>query len=258
MSARPSTPAATTRAARWSEPPGGSIAASPGTPTTPRRASSSSGSCRAGSTRTCGRSRRRGSPPRRSTAWLSAGRSAARRRRSARWAGGRSPALPASPPPTLLGMGEVADILGAVGGGVALFACATPPRLARHGTALVPEPATRWRLDLAKPAHQRDPGPIAAGCPCRACREHSRGYLHYLVRAGELTAKRLITLHNLTFMAALMRGVRSAIEAGQLPAYAGAVARGNAPYPADLPAAANGPGRRVGPERAQRECSRMN
>ena len=36
--------------------------------------------------------------------------------------------------------------------------------------------------------------------------EHTRGYLHYL-RINELTAKRLLTLHNLTFMERLMRGL---------------------------------------------------
>jgi queuine tRNA-ribosyltransferase len=56
--------------------------------------------------------------------------------------------------------------------------------------------------------------PIDESCECPACREHTRAYLHYLVRAGELTAKRLITLHNLTFMEELMRGLRDAIAAG--------------------------------------------
>ena len=55
---------------------------------------------------------------------------------------------------------------------------------------------------------------IDADCPCPACREHTRGYLHYLTRVNELTAKRLITLHNLTFMERLMRGLRDAIADG--------------------------------------------
>ena len=72
----------------------------------------------------------------------------------------------------------------------------------------------------ARPGQGR--APLAAAsrstrdCPCPACREHTRAYLHYLVRAGELTAKRLLTLHNLTFMERLMRGLREAIEAGTL------------------------------------------
>ena len=127
--------------------------------------------------------------------------------------------LPDEAPRHLLGIGDVDDILDAVAAGVDTFDCATPTRLARHGTALVPDPANRFRLDLKKSASRASRAPIAADCPCQACREHSRAYLHYLARAGELTAARLLTLHNLTFMAALMRGVRAAIAAGQLCGY---------------------------------------
>jgi queuine tRNA-ribosyltransferase len=123
-------------------------------------------------------------------------------------------------PRHLLGVGDVDDLLHAVSAGVDIFDCATPTRLARHGTALVHDPRRRWRLDLTKGPYSSSREPIARDCPCPACREHTRGYLHYLVRAGELTGKRLITLHNLTFMAELMNGMRQAISAGELAAYA--------------------------------------
>jgi queuine tRNA-ribosyltransferase len=139
-------------------------------------------------------------------------------------------ALPDEPPRHLLGIGDVDDVVHAVADGIDTFDCATPTRLGRHGTALIPDPDARWRLDLAKAASRGSREPIAAGCPCPACREHTRGYLHYLVRAGELTAQRLITLHNLTFMIELMRGARAAIEAGDYAAYAERVLRGDAPY----------------------------
>jgi queuine tRNA-ribosyltransferase len=120
--------------------------------------------------------------------------------------------LPEGPPRHLLGIGDPDDLVHAVGAGIDSFDCATPTRLARHGTALVHDPASRWRLDLAKGANRTSREPIDESCPCPACREHTRGYLHYLVKAGELTAKRLITLHNLIFMERLMRGMREAIE----------------------------------------------
>jgi len=138
--------------------------------------------------------------------------------------------LPDERPRHLLGIGDVDDIVHAVGAGVDSFDCATPTRLGRHGTALVPDPQGRWRLDLAKGKWAASTEPIAAGCPCPACREHTRGYLHYLVRARELTAARLLTLHNLTFMAELMRGARSAIRAGSYADYAGRVMGGEAPF----------------------------
>src|SRR5207249_5168981 len=47
--------------------------------------------------------------------------------------------LPDDRPRHLLGIGDVDDIVWAVALGVDTFDCATPTRLARHGTALVPE-----------------------------------------------------------------------------------------------------------------------
>jgi queuine tRNA-ribosyltransferase len=134
--------------------------------------------------------------------------------------------LPEEPPRHLLGIGDVDDLVHAVGAGIDTFDCATPTRLARHGTALVHDPERRWRLDLSKGIHRTSREPIDESCGCPACREHTRGYLHYLIRAGELTGKRLITLHNLTFMEELMRGLRGAIAAGTYHEAARAVLEG--------------------------------
>jgi queuine tRNA-ribosyltransferase len=135
-------------------------------------------------------------------------------------------ALPADPPRHLLGIGDVDDLLHSVAAGIDTFDCATPTRLARHGTALVNDPERRWRLDLTKASHRTSREPIDADCPCPACREHTRGYLHYLIRANELTAKRLVTLHNLTFMAELMNNMREAITAGGYAGFAARTLRG--------------------------------
>ena len=136
--------------------------------------------------------------------------------------------LPDEPPRHLLGIGDVDDLVHAVEAGVDTFDCATPTRLARHGSALVFDPEQRWRLDLGRGHHRADRAPIDEGCPCAACRDHTRAYLHYLVRAGELTGKRLLTLHNLTFMLRLMRGMRAAIQAGRYEAFARRVLAGDA------------------------------
>jgi len=134
--------------------------------------------------------------------------------------------LPSEPPRHLLGIGDVDDLVHAVGAGIDTFDCATPTRLARHGTALVHDPANRWRLDLSKAVHRSSTEPIDERCGCPACREHTRGYLHYLIRAGELTGKRLVTLHNLTFMERLMRELREAIAAGDFAEHAERVLAG--------------------------------
>jgi queuine tRNA-ribosyltransferase len=132
------------------------------------------------------------------------------------------PLLPEPLPRHLLGVGDVDDLVHGVGVGIDMFDCATPTRLARHGTALVPDREARWRLDLTKSGYAESRDPIALDCPCPACADHTRGYIHYLVRARELTAVRLLTIHNLTFMALLMRRLREAVLEG---AYSSVAAR---------------------------------
>jgi queuine tRNA-ribosyltransferase len=102
--------------------------------------------------------------------------------------------------------------------------------------ALVPEPESRWRVDLAKGRFSNDSQPILGGCACPACAGgYSRAYLHYLMRAGELTALRLLTLHNLNFMARLMDDLRAAIKAGRLADVAAALRSGVPPGQAASP-----------------------
>ena len=97
-------------------------------------------------------------------------------------------------------------------------------------TALVPDPGNRFRLDLRKAGWEGDREPIAANCPCPACRHHDRDYLSYLSRAEELTAVRLLCLHNLTFMHHLVGGAREAIVAGRFDDYSAAILAGTSPF----------------------------
>jgi queuine tRNA-ribosyltransferase len=138
--------------------------------------------------------------------------------------------LPEERPRHLLGIGEVDDLVRGVELGIDTFDCAMPTRLARHGMALVPDPAGRWRVDLLK-AHWREARePVLEGCPCPACAGgFSRAYLRHLVRQGELTGLRLLTLHNLTFVSELMEDLRAALAANDLPAAAEGIRRGDAP-----------------------------
>ncbi len=133
-------------------------------------------------------------------------------------------------PRHLLGIGDIDDLIAGVGLGIDTFDCALPTRLGRHGVALVPDPGGRWRVDLAKGRWREAKEPILDGCPCPACAAgYSRAYLHYLLRAGELTGLRLVTLHNLSFIARLMTDLRMAIERDQLAEVAAALMAGAAP-----------------------------
>jgi queuine tRNA-ribosyltransferase len=143
------------------------------------------------------------------------------------WATDELERLAPDRPRHLLGIGDVDDLIAGVERGIDTFDCAMPTRLGRHGVALVPDPGTKWRLDLVKARHADDPAPILDGCNCPACAQgFSRAYLHYLLRARELTAVRLVTLHNLAFIANLMADLRAAIDAGRLAEVVSAVRAG--------------------------------
>ena len=74
----------------------------------------------------------------------------------------------------------------------------------------------RYRADLDPP----DPA-----CACYACRNFTRAYLHHLQRTNEILGARLNTLHNLHYYQDLMRGLRTAIEAGRLGEFVAALER---------------------------------
>lgn len=120
-------------------------------------------------------------------------------------------------PRHLLGIGEVDDLIAGVELGIDTFDCAMPTRLGRHGTALVPDPARRWRVDLTRGRWRSSEEPLAEDCACYACAHGlSRAYLSYLARAREITGMRLLTEHNLAFLARLMAELRQAILDGEL------------------------------------------
>jgi queuine tRNA-ribosyltransferase len=133
-------------------------------------------------------------------------------------------------PRHLLGIGDVDDLIRGVELGVDTFDCAMPTRLGRHGVALIPEPDARWRVDLTAARHKRSREPIMEGCECPSCEAgFTRGYLRYLLKQRELTAVRLLTVHNLAYLARLMADLRGAIAAGTLAERAAALRAGAAP-----------------------------
>jgi queuine tRNA-ribosyltransferase len=141
-----------------------------------------------------------------------------------------APLLPEEAPKHLLGIGEVDDLLGGIALGLDVFDCAVPTRLARHGVALAPNPDNRWRLDMRKAGWAGNRDPLVDGCPCPACRHHDRDYISYLSRAEELTAVRLIVLHNLTYMHELTTHARTAIKNGTFATYRESILSGKAPW----------------------------
>ncbi len=124
--------------------------------------------------------------------------------------------LPEDRPRYLMGVGKPDDIVGAVLRGVDMFDCVLPSRSGRTGQAL-----TRFgAVNLRNARHAEDPRPLDPDCACPCCRSYSRAYLHHVVRSGEIIACMLLTWHNLHYYQELMEGLRMAIAAGRLDAFA--------------------------------------
>ncbi|MEX1317599.1 MAG: tRNA guanosine(34) transglycosylase Tgt [Synechococcaceae cyanobacterium] len=136
------------------------------------------------------------------------------------------PLLPEERPHYLMGVGSLPEMALAVAQGFDLFDCVLPTRLGRHGAALVG--GERWNLRNARFRH--DHQPLDASCPCPACRQHSRAYLHHLIRAEEMLGKVLLSLHNITHLVRFTRAMARAIREG-------CFAEGFAPWEAQSPAA---------------------
>src|SRR6187402_382616 len=115
--------------------------------------------------------------------------------------------LPKNLPRYLMGVGTPLDILEAVHRGVDMFDCIIPSQLAQRGTVFT----SLGRLHLRRSVYKFSEEPLDPACGCQACREHSRAYLHHLIKSDELLGWHLLSIHNLTFYHRLMAGIRESI-----------------------------------------------
>ncbi len=123
--------------------------------------------------------------------------------------------LPIDRPRYMMGVGSPEDLVEGVARGVDMFDCALATRLGRHGVLFT----SRGRINLRSATLKLADTPVEAGCDCYSCRHFSLAYLHHLVRAKELLAGRLGSIHNLRFLARLMAAMRGAILAGDFGAW---------------------------------------
>jgi queuine tRNA-ribosyltransferase len=127
-----------------------------------------------------------------------------------------APLLPAGKPRYLMGVGRPDDLLHAVAQGFDIFDCVLPTRAARHGLLYTSE----GTLAIKHARYREDEAPPDPACSCPTCRRHSRAYLRHLFTSGEPTAATLLTVHNLTAILDLMRGIREALDAKRYAAWA--------------------------------------
>ena len=119
-------------------------------------------------------------------------------------------ALPMDRPRYLMGVGFPEDLIEGVARGVDLFDCVAPTRMGRNGTAFT----STGRLNVRRAELRADPRPIDESCGCSTCARFTRAYIRHLFVADEILGLRLLSLHNVHFLVALMREAREAIRAG--------------------------------------------
>jgi len=122
--------------------------------------------------------------------------------------------LPVDQPRYLMGVGDPIGFIEGIARGVDMFDCVMPTRAARHGTILTDE----GRLNLKNVQYARSDLPLDPACSCPVCARWSRAYLRHLLRVGEPTAGRLLTIHNVHWSLQLMARARRAIRAGTFEA----------------------------------------
>jgi queuine tRNA-ribosyltransferase len=122
--------------------------------------------------------------------------------------------LPDERPRHLLGIADVEDLFEGIAAGADTFDCVAPTRTARHGAAYTPS----GPVNLKRAGFKRDFAPIDADCDCQTCAHYSRAYLCHLLRAREINAATLLSIHNVRFIIRLVSAARAAIIAGDFDA----------------------------------------
>lgn len=110
-------------------------------------------------------------------------------------------------PRYLMGVGTPEDLVECVERGVDMFDCVMPTRNARNGTLFT----NFGKINIKKAEFAKDENCIDELCSCYTCKNFSRGYLHHLFRAKELTFFRLASLHNLHYYLSLVKAMQEAI-----------------------------------------------
>jgi queuine tRNA-ribosyltransferase len=120
------------------------------------------------------------------------------------------PILPRNVPRYLMGVGFPDDLIEGVRRGIDLFDCVAPTKMGRDGTAFTPD----GKIQIRQSSYRTDRRPLVDGCGCPCCTQYDRAYLRHLFVSQEMLGKRLLALHNMSFLIGLMRSAREALQSG--------------------------------------------
>lgn len=118
--------------------------------------------------------------------------------------------LPAAKPRYLMGVGTPWNILENISLGVDMFDCVMPTRNGRNAMLFT----SRGVVNIDNKKWEKDFSPIDDGIDCPMSNYYTRAYLRHLVKAGEILALTIASVHNLAFYLWLVREARKHILAG--------------------------------------------
>ena len=122
------------------------------------------------------------------------------------------PHYPENMPRYLMGVGSPDCLVEGVERGIDMFDCVLQTRIARNGTAMT----NHGKVILKNAKYKEDFTSLDEECDCHCCRNHTKAYLHHLVKCNEILGARLLSLHNLRFSLKLMEKIRDAINNDRL------------------------------------------
>jgi len=117
------------------------------------------------------------------------------------------PLMPKNKPRYLMGVGSPDCLVEGVLHGIDMFDCVLPTRIARNGTALT----SRGKIVVRNAEHAKDFTTLDPECDCYACQNFTKAYIRHLIKANEILASILLSIHNLRFLISLMKEVRKSI-----------------------------------------------
>ena len=126
------------------------------------------------------------------------------------------PKLPTDVPPSLMGVGSPDCLVEGTLRGVDMFDCVLATRVARNGTALT----SRGKIVVRNGKYKEDFTPLDPDCGCYCCRNYTKAYLRHMINVGEMAGAMLLSLHNITYLHNLMKGLRESILGGYVRDFA--------------------------------------
>lgn len=118
--------------------------------------------------------------------------------------------LPMAQPRYLMGVGTPANLLEAIERGVDMFDCVMPTRNGRNGMLFT----AQGTINIKNKKWEDCFEPIDPDSPILSDRVYTLAYLHHLMRAEEILALQICSIHNLAFYLWLMRTAREHILSG--------------------------------------------